>query len=464
MSLHAVGRVVGYTVAFGLSVSLLAGHYNPGQEAETTDDPRLVLIPPRDRSQDPILVLRGGTLIDGTGSPPLPNAVLVIQGDRILEVGSADDVAIPGQVKQVIDVTGSYIVPGLIDLHIHFTQWWKEDFSSFTDSDASAAIRGVKKLGVLLDGGITTVRDLGTRNDVAFKIKEAVERRIFDGPRVYWSGQGIMARGGHGDEMVAVASGRPDASAGASELAGGPSARVANGPWDWRLAVREQIRQHADLIKLFAPYTREEIEAAVDEAHLQGFRVTVDTFGKYTTWAVEAGVDCVEHPLAMPDEAIALMAAKGTQLVPTLTAYYNVLTTGYPSGGLLPGGFYYDQHRSFDMTHEGNLETVRKARQAGVMAGIGSDIPFEGEKYYPGAYFSEIQFFKDAGFTNQEVLESATRVGAEILGMDAKLGTLEEGKLADVLVVAEDPLDDIQNLQKMRLVIADGRVVRNRME
>jgi imidazolonepropionase-like amidohydrolase len=107
---------------------------------------------------------------------------------------------------------------------------------------------------------------------------------------------------------------------------------------------------------------------------------------------------------------------------------------------------------------------LKGARKAGVKVGIGTDVPFENEKRYPSDYFVEIELFQKAGYTNEEILASATRIGGEILQLDDKLGTLEKGKLADVLVVAENPLDDIQNLQKMRLVVADGRVVRNRIQ
>jgi imidazolonepropionase-like amidohydrolase len=351
-------------------------------------------------------------------------------------------------------------MPGLIDLHIHLAQQWKADDSLFGDSDAAAAIRGARKLASLLDGGITGIRDVGTRNDVALKIKEAVEREVFQGPRVFWAGKGILSRGGHGDEMR---SGSSDSSKGTIH-SGGPYARVANGADEWRLAVREQIREQADLIKLFAPFSRDEVSAAISEAHMQGRRVTVDAYGTYTTWAVAAGADCIEHTLATPDEAIASMGTSGTALVPTLTTYHALLTNGYPTAGLPPGGYYNDPHRSFAMSHAGNLEVVRKAHDAGVRIGVGTDMGFAGEDHYPESYFIEMGFLRDAGLDNREVLASATRVGAEILGMEDKLGTLQEGKLADVLVVRGDPLTDIENVRKLVLVIADGRVVRRREE
>ena len=378
-----------------------------------------------------------------------------MQGDRIVSAGPSGRVSIPAKVDQTIDVAGLYVIPGLIDLHMHFTQQRGDDFSRYRDSDVAAAIRGVALLGQFVDGGITAVRDAGTANDVAIRIKEAVERRIFPGPRVFTSGALIASRGGHSDEITQTASGRPrslDSS----------RTRVATGPDDWRLAVREQIRMGADWIKLTAPYTREEVAAAVDEAHLHGIRVMADAFGEFVDWGVEAGLDSVEHPLAIADEVVKKMASKGTGFVPTLTAFYNVFTYGYPPAGIPPGGFYYTLSRRFVFTHETNLHTVRLARSSGVKVGVGTDIPFENEKRYPSDYFVEMGFLKDAGFTPVEILASATRVGAEILDMGDKLGTLEAGKIADVLVVSANPLEDHLNLKKLVLLVADGRVVRDR--
>ena len=421
----------------------------------TTDDTRRVPVPPHDYSDAPLLVLQGGTLINGTGNPSITDALVAIRGDRIVYAGAASDAQVSTEEGQVVDTSGFYIVPGLIDLHIHFTQQRGMDFSRYRDSDAAAAIRGVLLLGQLADAGITAVRDVGTSNDVALRIKEAVERRMVDGPRVLWSGNLIAARSGHADEITSTATGRP------KSLAPSTRVRVASGPWDWRLAVREQIRKHADWIKLTSPYTREEVAAAVDEAHMLGIPVAVDSFGKYTEWASDAGVDTIEHPLHMNEQVIAAMARNGTDFVPTLTAFYNVEKTGYPSAGIPSGGFFFTFSRRYPVIHAQHLEMVGLAHKAGIRIGVGSDIPFENDVRYPQDYYVELGLLKDAGLSDEDVFASATRVGAEILKMEDKLGTLEAGKLADILVVGSNPLDDIQNLQDVKLVVADGRVIRN---
>lgn len=420
----------------------------------TSDDTRGVPLPPADTTKDEVLVITGGTLIDGRKGAPKANAVVVVRGDRIVAVGQSSDVEVPSHVDRQIDASGLYILPGLIDLHIHFTQQRGDDFSRYRDSDVAAAIRATLLLDQFLDAGITAVRDVGTSNDVALRIKEAVERHLIDGPRVLWSGKLIASRGGHADEVTSTATGRP------KSLEDNDRVRVANGPWDWRLAVREQIRMQADWIKLTAPYTREEIDAAVNEAHLHGIPVAVDSFGEFSQWAAEVGVDSIEHPLDLNQDIIKTMASHKTALVPTLTAFYNVISTGYPSAGIPAGGFYYTMSRRFPVDHKQHIQMIRDAHKAGIPLGVGTDIPFENESRYPEDYYVELGFLKDAGLSDEEVLHSATSVGAEILGMGDKLGTVEVGRLADLLIVGANPLSDIQNLRDVRHVIADGQVVR----
>jgi imidazolonepropionase-like amidohydrolase len=449
---HAV-RAVDYAPTL-VGLLLLATTAIAG-EPTTTDDTRRVPVPRVDVADAPLVVLRGGTLIDGTERAPVERAVVAFQGDRIRYAGEADGFRPGVPPSQEIDTSGLYVVPGLIDLHIHFTSQRGDDAGRYRDSDAAAAIRGMLLLDQLLDAGITAVRDTGTRSDVALRIKEAVERQLVAGPRVLWSGQRIVTRGGHGDEIVAVGSGRP------RSMAVGDRERLANGPWEWRLAVREQIRQHADWIKLTAPFTREEVTAAIDEAHMHGIPVTVDSFGKYSLWAAEAGIDGIEHPLDLSRETIRSMAENGTDLVPTLTTFHNLLTEGYPSAGIPAGGFYYTMARRFPISHEKHVADVSAAHEAGVRIGVGTDIPIEAHERYPGSYYTELALLKEAGLSDREVLYSATRIGAEILRMDDKLGTLREGLLADILVVGDDPLGDIRHLRDVRLVVADGRVVRD---
>lgn len=416
---------------------------------DTTDDMRRVPIPKVDRSNDPIIALKGGTVLDGKNNKAINNGVILTQGDRILSVGTANTVTIP-QGAQIIDATGLYIMPGLIDLHIHFTQQRGNDLAYYSNDAASSAIRGTVLARDLVEAGITAARDVGTAGTVALRIKEAVERNIIKGPRVFWSGGLLAATGGHGDELTSTATGRP------KPLSAGK--KTANSPWAWRALVREQIKAGADWIKIGAPAQKEEIEAAIDEAHSHGIGVAIDSWGHYTDMAIVAGVDTLEHPLAMSDKAVSLMKRHGTAFVPTIGAFHNLFTTGYESAHIIPGGFYHTFSRRFAIDHQDHLNQITKAHKAGVPIGVGTDIPYENEVRYPEAYFLELGYLKEAGMSNEDVLASATRVGAEILKMGDKLGTLESGKIADIIVLGADPRADLANLRNLHYVIADGKI------
>jgi imidazolonepropionase-like amidohydrolase len=280
-----------------------------------------------------------------------------------------------------------------------------------------------------------------------------VARHIIPGPRIFWSGQIIATTGGHGDEVTSTGTGREK-----SGSDGSSSRRIADGPWEWRVAVRGQLRSTADWVKIAAPFNKEEVSAAVDEAHQQGARVAVDSFGPYTDMAIEAGVDSLEHPLAMSAQAVPLMVKYHTAFVPTLVAFNNLLTTGYPSAGIPSGGFYYTRSRRFTIEQATHLRRVGEAWQAGVPIGVGTDIPFEGETRYPDAYFLELDYLKQAGMSNRDVLASATSVGARILGLNDKVGAIAPAHLADILVIEGNPVDDLRNLRRIKLVFAGGQI------
>lgn len=436
------------------ALAVAAAQPAPAQRAvyDTTDDNRRVPVPPVDRSAARPIAIRGAALIDGTGKRRLGDATVVTQGDRIVAVGPAASTPIPAGA-QVIDAAGLTVMPGLIDLHIHFTQQRGHDLGLYSDSDAAMAIRGVALAGQLVSAGITTARDVGTSNDVALRIKEGVERGIISGPRVFWSGKIIASRGGHGDEITSTGNGRPRAESGART-------RVATGPWDWRLAVREQMRAHADWVKVSAPFAREEIVAAIEEAHLQGMGVAIDSFGAFTDMAIEAGVDTLEHPLQMTERAVPLMKQHGTAFVPTIGAFHNLLTTGYTSAAIPAGGFYYTHSRRFAIDQQQHLARVGEAYRAGVPVGVGTDIPFENDVRYPDAYFRELDYLAEAGMPNEAILASATGVGAKILKMEDRLGMIAPGMIADLIVLGGDPIADLKALRDLRWVIADGKVVK----
>ena len=226
------------------------------------------------------------------------------------------------------------------------------------------------------------------------------------------------------------------------------------GPDEFRDAVREQFKRGADLIKIASHYSREEIAAAVDEAHALGLKVTVDSETFYTGWAVEAGADTIEHPLPRTDEVVRMMARRGTASVPTIITYDYIFNER--------GSYHSSTSRRFELTGETSRAMLRQLREAGILIGVGTDLILENFRDLPHAYIWELQAYLETGFTRTEALVAATRDSARILGMDDKLGTIEVGKLADLLIVEGDPLTDLGALANVAEVFRDGYwVVRN---
>jgi imidazolonepropionase-like amidohydrolase len=411
------------------------------------------------------LVIRGGTLIDGTGRDPIPDAVIVITNDRFTAVGRRGSIETPRDAT-VIDAGGGFIIPGLIELHDHMTT--ETTFMTAINDVIDGTIAAVQHLRLELFAGITTARDVGSMGDVPFKMRDAILRGELEGPRVFVAGNGIHTPGGHGDEGYPVDKDLYLRKLKLSPYALAPSRGSDSGgpvgPWEWRRAVRREIHRGADLIKVMSNFTLEEIRAAVEEAHLLGFRVTTDSNTVYTKWAVEAGVDSVEHPMPRDDETIRMMAEKGIYSVPTLIAYELIFEED--------GGYYWSLHRRDFFGDAGrdpgryrerNLDVFRRMHQAGVKMGVGTDIFGDLRSQIPTNYIRELGLMVEGGYSPMQALVAATRVGAEVIGVEKELGTVEVGKLADLVVLAEDPLADFEAIRGRRLVIKDGKVYVNEL-
>jgi imidazolonepropionase-like amidohydrolase len=400
-----------------------------------SDDPRRIPVKPGPRGPDRILVLRGGRIFDGTGTAA-HDGTLVIERNKISKILPASSTDWPKNAE-VVDATGKTILPGLIDLHTHLTYPMTEDEIGKATSESDATLRAVEKLRYFLESGITSVRDVGSQGDVTFRLKEWVRENRVAGPRVFPAGQFITAEGGHSTENT------PD-----EWIKWMGATRLASGPDDWRLAVREQFHKGADVIKLGSHFSAEEIRAAVQEAHELGLKVTVDSETFYIQRAVEAGADTIEHPLPRTDETIALMAKKGVAADPTLIPYQIIFEEW--------GGYFGSTSRRFTFSNDANLEMLKRLRKASIKCGVGTDLILHWYRYMPGPYIRELKNFVAAGWSVPEALVAATKTNSEILDMDDRLGTLEPGKLADVLVVSGKPDENLDDLTKVDLVIRDG--------
>lgn len=404
------------------------------ERTATSDDPRRLPIPTQKAPRDDVIVIRSGLIFDGTGAAARPGS-LVIRGRHIEKIVDAG-AQVPSNAV-VIEAAGKTVLPGLIDLHTHLSHPFPGQSSSRAWDLADATLRGVERLRYYIESGITSIRDATSIGGISIRLKEAVAANRIVGPRVFAAGRGIAATGGHGRE-----------GQGAREVASG---EAANGPDQWRAAVRRQFDDGADVIKLFSHFTAEEVKAAVDEAHELGLRVMVDAETFYIERAVRAGADVIEHPLPRTDETIRMMAKQGTYAVPTLVPYIYLFATH--------GGYWNSPSRRFTFDRAANLDVVRRMHRAGIKMGVGTDLSGDWFRMLPGPYITELKELVAAGLSTTEALQAATRIGAEILGMSDKLGTLGAGKLADVLIVEGAPARNLDDLARVDTVIRDGLVV-----
>jgi len=389
----------------------------------------------QEKKEAPVIALTGGTLIDGNGGAPVPDAVVLIQGRKILLAGPAATVKVPENAEK-IDVRGKFLLPGFIDCHIH-TAYPFDERQFFTDTDASITLRALYIMNLYLKSGVTSVRDVGSNVPSMQAITAAEAAGYVDSIRLFACGDVIMVTGGHGDGLKGT--------------------RAADGPWEWRKAVRQMFKDGFGQIKISPTFTLEEATAAADEAKTLGMRITAHGGGvsdttptTMTRIAVQAGVQCIEHLNEMEDDVLDLMARKGVYNVPTMAVYRDLYRTNQ-----VPRVLVEKRHWTKAM-HE---TLFQKARKRKILMGIGTDYVID-LKHYPASYFDELKYFVELGVSPMETIVTATRNGAIILGKADELGTIEAGKLADIQIVRGDPLQSFDVLGNPEIVIVDGKVHR----
>jgi imidazolonepropionase-like amidohydrolase len=401
---------------------------------------------------DHIVVIKGGRLIDGNGGPPLDNSLVWIKNQAIEVVGRAESTRFPKEAE-VVDGTGLTVMPGLIDAHVHLIGIKSMNPLTWViEPPGLRGMRSVMDVWRLIDCGFTTVRDCANPN--SFYLKGAIEEGSIIGPRIVCCGAMITQTGGHGD----VAHFLP-----VEWLHHRGIARIADGVDECRKAAREQLREGADFLKLSSTggvmsekdlptssqYSMEEIRAIVDEARNVGIKTASHAQGtRGIKNALLAGVDTIEHGFYLDDDAIEMMVKQGSFLTPTLSIVEAIVTkgarAGVPEVSLKKARSVQEaQHRSFE-----------KACKAGVRIACGTDYlsdPFMGPM---GENAIELELMVKAGRSPMDVIVSATKVNAEALGLDSKLGTLEPGKLADLIVVRGDPSKNISLLRDRANVVS----------
>jgi imidazolonepropionase-like amidohydrolase len=406
------------------------------------------------------LVIQNGTLIDGSGSPPTPNQAIVIEGNRITSIGPLQEDLAHGDRHhmQIIDATGQWIMPGLIDGHCHlsfgFPQMSGGPSTRGTTSPGFSALRAARNAQQVLRTGVTSVAVPGGTwfNDVA--IRDAINAGLMEGPRIACAGRFIVTYGGITDNEPSWV-GTPEHTIGV----------LANNVSEMITEVRRQCKHGVDFIKLadstwgdtqlIAP---EELSAVVQEAHRRGARVTMHSRGAGSTRAAaEAGMDWILHADLATDAELEVVAQAGVRLMPTMT---------FLRRGAEIGGEYGRGPREMDrLKHhwESAVHMLERARALGITIMCGTDSGNSPLMPYGQLHAHEAEILvRYGGYTPMEAIVASTRNTAFAMGLEDHLGTLQPGKLADVIILKSDPMADIrvmQGGQYLATVIKDGKLV-----
>jgi imidazolonepropionase-like amidohydrolase len=412
---------------------------------------------------DDIKVFAGGTLIDGTGAPPLRNVVILVESQKISVVGERGGVDVPKGAK-IIDVTGKTIIPGLIDSHLHLSggRPGESRVEEMMVELTRKAIRASMDARSMLNMGYTAVRDCGS--NLGIGLKRAINEGSVPGPRIVTSGMFVHNTFGHvGPKPIPM------------HIAEVLGHSYADGVDECIKAVRSRLREGADFIKIASglygesrrfpkcmpSYSFEEIKAISDEAHRSYTIVASHCQGKEgIITSVKAGVDTIEHGSELDEECAKLMKKHDIIFTPNF-----FIQTAVLEAPIIRDRYSDDVKRTLE---KGYFDSVRFCREQGVRIASGSDFS-GGDTLFGlpmGKNAAELQALVRAGLPPLDAIVSATKISAQALMLGDKIGTLEAGKLADLVVVNGDPLSDISMLQeeaRIGMVVQGGEIVVNRL-
>lgn len=405
----------------------------------------------------PVTVLKAAHLFDAAAGKIVSPGLVVVRGDKIEAVGAG--AKIPDGAK-TIDFGDATLTPGFMDAHVHLSgqssdNYYKDFFDGMYQMPAEQALLATQYTKAMVEAGFTTVRNVGDSDYIALGLRNAIKAGVVEGPRILTANYAIGSTGGHADQDPM----RPDLIAQATPIHG-----VCNGPEECRAAVRYQIKYGADVIK-FMPsggvlsladpvdvpeLTQDEMNAIVSEAHAWHRKVAAHCHGDLAAkMAIKAGVDSIEHGTFLSEETLKLMKEKGTYLVPTLFASYWV---GGHADGFPPA--IAEKARAAAAQAQ---KMFAMAVKAGTKVAFGTDAAVEPH----GLGAKEFSLMTQAGFTPVQALQAATVGAADLLGVKNDSGTLEAGKLADVVVLPGNPVDDIKATEHPKFVMRGGKVVKD---
>jgi imidazolonepropionase-like amidohydrolase len=405
--------------------------------------------------------VRAGRLFDGTGDNVRENMVIVVQDDRIHNVGPAADVSIPAGAT-IIDLSHATVLPGLIDCHTHLGSRADryDEIYRFKDTPFQSAFAAVVHARRTLEAGFTSVRDVGSVPFLAVDLRNSINEGFIPGPRVVASGPPISITGGHGDLNNYSPQTRVSMFPEERDFA------IADGVDHVRHLVRAQVKYSVDVIKVIASggvlskgdspgapqYTVEELKAAADEAHMAGRKIAAHAHGTLGIKnAIVAGIDSVEHASLIDDEGIRLAKEHGTYLV------MDIYNDDYILGKAQEFGLPQENIDKEKMVGRLQRESFQRAVKAGVKMAFGTDAGVYPHGDNARQFFYMVKF----GMTPAQAIRAATTSAADLIGRSKDVGSIEAGKFADLIAVTADPLQNVRALENVGFVMKGGAVYKD---
>lgn len=408
---------------------------------------------------DKTIVLKAARLFDGKSDRLVSPGLVVVTGNRIVSVGGAAPAG-----AEVIDLGDATLLPGLMDAHTHITFPFNRDYrqselDQLKKPAAERALMAAPLARTTLMAGVTTVRDVGSTDSIDSGLRNAIQAGAVPGPRMLVAINSLGATGGHCDPTAGFAPKLFNREPGVTD-------GVISGPEQAREGVRYAIKLGADVIKVCATggvlsladdvdtpqLTQAELDAIVDEAHTLRRKAAAHAHGATgAKRAIRAGIDSIEHGSFLDDEALDLMKARGTFFVPTLMAAEGLREM--MNDGYVPAPVAHKAKQAMESLNG----TVRRAIAKGVRIAVGTDAAV----YPHGRNVEEYRLLVDLGMKPLDAIKAGTSVDAELLGVADRLGTIEPGKLADVVACPGNPAENIRQIEKIRFVMKDGIVYRN---